>query len=74
MSQSPASDAAAVDALLIGLGPPASLAMADMAMARSSALVLENAAVTQRDVQRLEEASLTVTITLMVQTAAKQCG
>lgn len=62
---------AANDLLAIGLAPSTSTAMADMAMARSVALVLENAAVTERDVQRLEEASLTQTLALMGVAAAK---
>lgn len=74
MSQLPIEAPASLDALLVGLGPAASAGMADLAMTRSAALVLENAAVTQRDTQRLEEASLTVTLTLMIKTAAKACS
>jgi hypothetical protein len=74
MSDSVVETPAAVSTLMVGLAPPTSAGMADMAMTRSVALVLENAAVTQRDVQRLEEASLTVTLALMVKTAAAQCG
>lgn len=65
------SEPGTTDALLAGIAPAVSTGMAGVAMSTSVALVLENAAVTERDTQRIEEASLAVTLSLMVTTATK---